>query len=117
MDNRPGRKPFCQCLYEIENKLPRTIFCFMPCNDQHEITKQREKEKIITFTVVKRENDVVLQRSDWKRLGVKYNPIIETDWDKLNEGQILNEDDLISFVKEEKLYDGGYWRTTWYKLK
>ncbi len=24
----------CQCLYEIHNNLPRTIFCFMPCNAQ-----------------------------------------------------------------------------------
>lgn len=38
------RKPHCQCLYEIENNLPRTQFCFMACSDQYEILKQREKK-------------------------------------------------------------------------
>lgn len=39
------RQLFCRCLYEIENKLPRTMFCFMQCEDQIEILAQRNKEK------------------------------------------------------------------------
>ena len=35
----------CQCLYEIENKLPRTKFCFAPCSAQREIINQRSKIK------------------------------------------------------------------------
>ncbi len=27
-----NRKRFCQCEYEIENNIPRTIFCLAPCN-------------------------------------------------------------------------------------
>ena len=34
----------CQCLYEIENKLPRTQHCFAPCHAQFEILKQREEQ-------------------------------------------------------------------------
>lgn len=37
------KQPFCQCLHEIENKLPRTKHCFMPCADQQDILKQKEK--------------------------------------------------------------------------
>jgi hypothetical protein len=40
-----GRKaPFCRCLYEIENGLQRTKFCFRACNEQKEILRQREKD-------------------------------------------------------------------------
>lgn len=35
--------PHCQCLYEIENNLPRTQHCFMPCSDQYEILRERER--------------------------------------------------------------------------
>lgn len=36
----------CQCLYEIENNLPRTKYCFMACHDQHMILHERYlKEK------------------------------------------------------------------------
>lgn len=36
------KEPFCKCLYEIENDLPRTRFCFMPCRDQRDIIFKRE---------------------------------------------------------------------------
>jgi len=39
------RKPFCKCLYEIENNLQRTIFCMIPCRAQLEIRKQRVIEE------------------------------------------------------------------------
>ena len=39
------KKTHCQCLYEIENKLPRTKFCFAACNDQWKILNEREKAK------------------------------------------------------------------------
>lgn len=35
------KKPFCRCLHEIENNLPRTQHCFMACSDQHEILAER----------------------------------------------------------------------------
>ena len=35
--------PHCQCLYEIENKLPRTIHCFVACQDQFQILREREE--------------------------------------------------------------------------
>lgn len=40
----PRRAPFCQCLHEIENKLPRTKFCFMACSEQLEILAARKKQ-------------------------------------------------------------------------
>jgi len=40
---RTTRKPFCTCLYEIENNQPRTKYCFMACPDQWYILKQREE--------------------------------------------------------------------------
>lgn len=33
--------PFCQCLHEIENGLPRTQFCFVACSDQRQILRER----------------------------------------------------------------------------
>jgi hypothetical protein len=35
-------RPHCQCLYEIENKLPRTKFCRVACSDQHQILEERQ---------------------------------------------------------------------------
>lgn len=35
----------CRCLHEIENDLPRTKFCFIPCRGQREILSQRESMK------------------------------------------------------------------------
>lgn len=35
------QKTSCLCLYEIENKLPRTKMCFMPCAAQVEILNKR----------------------------------------------------------------------------
>lgn len=42
-------KPKCQCLYEIENGMPRTKFCFAPCSGQKEMLKDKKLpiEKII----------------------------------------------------------------------
>lgn len=42
-------KPKCQCLYEIENGMPRTKFCLAPCSGQKEMLRERKKpiEKII----------------------------------------------------------------------
>ena len=47
--DRPLNKPKCQCLYEIENGMPRTKFCLVPCNGQKEmlIEKRQPIEKII----------------------------------------------------------------------
>lgn len=36
--------PFCQCLHEIENKLKRTKYCFVPCSDQRLIIQRRNKK-------------------------------------------------------------------------
>ncbi len=36
------RKPYCQCMYEIENKLKRTKFCMVPCRDQLEMRKHEK---------------------------------------------------------------------------
>lgn len=33
---------FCRCLYEIENKLPRTKHCFKACDEQIQILKERK---------------------------------------------------------------------------
>lgn len=47
--NKPLYKPKCQCLYEIENGMPRTKFCTTPCNGQKDmlIEKNQSIEKII----------------------------------------------------------------------
>ena len=46
------KKLHCQCLHKIENNLPRTQRCMMPCNEQRQILSNREKEEMeqITFT-------------------------------------------------------------------
>ena len=44
-DNIPNQRPFCRCLYEIENSLPRTQRCFVPCDDQWQIIRERDKIK------------------------------------------------------------------------
>lgn len=41
-------KPFCKCLHETENNLPRTKFCRMPCGAQKMIMKERENTVKIT---------------------------------------------------------------------
>jgi hypothetical protein len=47
--DKPLNKPKCQCLYEIENGMPRTSFCMVPCDGQKEmlIEKNQPIEKII----------------------------------------------------------------------
>ena len=42
-------KPKCQCIYEIENGMPRTKFCMVPCSGQKEMLKEKGQtiEKII----------------------------------------------------------------------
>lgn len=47
--NKPLNMPKCQCLYEIENGMPRTKRCFAPCSGQKEmlIEKRQPIEKII----------------------------------------------------------------------
>ena len=35
----------CACLHEMENDLPSTINCFMPCQAQHKILERRESKK------------------------------------------------------------------------
>lgn len=39
------KQPFCRCLYEIENKLPRTKFCHHACRDQIKILSRRDKSE------------------------------------------------------------------------
>ena len=39
-----NRNFYCQCLHEIENGLPRTKFCFLPCHDQRQILRERKEE-------------------------------------------------------------------------
>lgn len=42
-------KPKCQCLYEIENGMPRTNFCLTPCSGQKDMLLEKCKpiDKII----------------------------------------------------------------------
>lgn len=49
---------FCKCLYEIENNLPRTQYCFMPCIAQGRILEKRRKiaEEINKQKNIKNEN-------------------------------------------------------------
>ncbi len=46
---KPLNKPKCQCLYEIENGMPRTKFCLVPCSGQKEMLREKGLpiEKII----------------------------------------------------------------------
>lgn len=39
---------FCQCSHEIENNLPRTKFCFMPCHAQRGESRTELKESLQT---------------------------------------------------------------------
>lgn len=36
-------KPKCQCLFEIENGMPRTKFCLVPCSGQKEMLREKRK--------------------------------------------------------------------------
>lgn len=45
MADTPLPAPHCQCLYEIENRLPRSMFCFLSCKAQREILKERALEE------------------------------------------------------------------------
>ena len=47
--DKPLNKPKCQCLYEIENGMPRTKFCLVPCSGQKEMLREKRQpiEKII----------------------------------------------------------------------
>lgn len=49
--NNTLNKPKCQCLYEIENGMPRTKTCNAPCEGQKEmlIEKKQPIEKIIEY--------------------------------------------------------------------
>ena len=40
----------CQCLYEIENQLPRTKFCFAPCSAQRKILRSRKSPEASALT-------------------------------------------------------------------
>ncbi len=40
-----NNQPHCRCLYEIENGLPRTIHCFMPCTAQSQILTRRSSNE------------------------------------------------------------------------
>ena len=46
---KPLDKPKCQCLYEIENGMPRTKLCLIPCSGQKEMLLEKNQpiEKII----------------------------------------------------------------------
>ena len=41
--DKPLYKPKCQCLFEIENGIPRTKFCLVPCNNQKEMLREKRK--------------------------------------------------------------------------
>lgn len=43
-------KDYCICLYEIENNLKRTKYCFIPCSGQFELLDLRRKEEEILKT-------------------------------------------------------------------
>lgn len=46
---KPLDKPKCQCLYEIENGMPKTKLCLIPCDGQKEMLLEKNQpiEKII----------------------------------------------------------------------
>lgn len=41
--DKPLYKPKCQCLYEIENGMPRTKFCLAACSAQKEMLRDKKK--------------------------------------------------------------------------
>ena len=41
--DKPLNKPKCQCLYEIENGMPRTKFCVTPCIGQKEMFRDKNQ--------------------------------------------------------------------------
>ena len=47
--DKPLNKPKCQCLYEIENGMPKSKSCIVPCSGQRQmlIDKNQPIEKII----------------------------------------------------------------------
>jgi hypothetical protein len=53
-------KPKCQCLYEIENGMPRTKFCLKPCSGQKEMLK--EKNQPIEKTIEDLEISIINHR-------------------------------------------------------
>ncbi len=53
---------FCKCLYEIENNLPRTQHCFVPCLEQIEIMEERER---LSKLFVKDDNNKLIINPDY----------------------------------------------------
>lgn len=46
---RTTRKFYCSCLDEVENNRPRTLHCFIACEDQHVILRERAQlEKLVS---------------------------------------------------------------------
>lgn len=49
--------PRCTCLYELENKLPRTKHCFVACSAQLEILEARERNDQLLLKAMKHVQD------------------------------------------------------------
>lgn len=94
------KEPYCQCLHEIENKLPRTIHCFMPCRAQREITGYNIKAK---ETVYKGINFKSQLEARWAiyfdELGLEW--VYEPDTYKINEHLRYTPD---FYLKKADLY-------------
>lgn len=72
--------PHCQCLYEIENNLPRTIHCFMACHDQHQILADREGRKTSQewYEIIPEESKIkILDPDGWDRDNYDYSFNVE----------------------------------------
>lgn len=54
------QRPYCRCLYEIENKIERTKYCHVPCGAQRIILKQREMEQFIKYPLSEKDMEVDL---------------------------------------------------------
>lgn len=65
----------CQCLYEIENGLPRTQHCFMPCEAQRQILAREEK-----FPAIKDISELVQELEALKKQNRSLKIYVEGLW-------------------------------------
>lgn len=86
------KKPHCQCLHEIENKLPRTKRCMIACQAQHQILYERNAKTSYQKAI-----------ELFKTTGLNYH---EDDFVELatpEQGKVIDE--ALKFIKEESLHE------------
>ena len=92
---------FCRCLYEIENNLPRTQHCFVPCQDQIKILEQRilksNKIKIMTLQKqIKADMVTAMKTKDTETLSLLR--VVTGEFSRV--GKELSDDEVLKVLRK-----------------